>query len=255
MLIDIGKKAYQRIFQVDPHPFLSQKFLQLNRSKVEKFFFLVEDDTKPQIGLILGLQDGHLLSPFSAPFGGFHYNNEILLISRIENFLKDLKEFVKNNEIKQFRITLPPHLYQQSNDIKVINTLIRLGYIIEPPDISSCVYLEKFNNKYKYRRTRESFNEAERNQLSFNNLIHLSEKENAYEIVYHNRLQVHRPIHMTFNELIQTNDLWPIDFFGIRTSSGEMVAAAILYQFPNQTVYSVFWGVNETGRKLKAKRT
>lgn len=251
MLIDIGEEAYYRIFQVDPHPFLSQKFIQLNRSKVEKIIWLVEDNSKPQIGLIVGLKDGNLLSPFSAPFGGFNYNNEILLISKIEHFLEKLKEFIRNNEFKQIKLTLPPQLYQHSNDIKVINTLIRLGYKIEPPDISSCVYLEHFNNKYNNRRTRESFKEAERNQLIFNILYSSKEKETAYRIVSDNRLQVGRPIHMSLNELIQTSKLWPVDYFGINTSTGQMVAAAILYQFPNQTAYAVFWGDNDAGRKLK----
>ena len=57
---------------------------------------------------------------------------------------------------------------------------------------------------------------------------------------------------MTFDDIIATGDLWPVDFFKVTTSSGTLVASAIFYRFDSGICYAVFWGDNEEGRHLRA---
>ena len=92
MLIDTTKSLYRRYFGTDPSPFISEEFLGLVENKTDQLIRLIDENDK-SIGLILGLKDGVLCSPISAPFGGFHYTHEHLLYSIVYDYLSDLKVF------------------------------------------------------------------------------------------------------------------------------------------------------------------
>jgi lysylphosphatidylglycerol synthetase-like protein (DUF2156 family) len=57
---------------------------------------------------------------------------------------------------------------------------------------------------------------------------------------------------MTFQDIINTSELWPVDFFRVDDSKGEIVASAIFYRAHPIISYAVFWGDNEIGRPLRA---
>ena len=76
MITNINASKFNYYFPTDPHQFISEEFIVLNEEKVDKVVRLVQDIKKVQIGLIAGVRGGILLSPFSAPFGGFHFKNE-----------------------------------------------------------------------------------------------------------------------------------------------------------------------------------
>ena len=66
MLTDTTKTQYRRFFYSDPSPYISEPFLGLVENKVERLYRLMDEEER-SIGLILGLKDGTLYSPFSAP--------------------------------------------------------------------------------------------------------------------------------------------------------------------------------------------
>jgi len=191
-----------------------------------------------------------LLSPFSAPFGGFHYRNEYIFISEIEDFLEDLKEYAKTAELKSVYLSLPPLIYLKSFNAKVVNSLIRLGYKMLIPEITSCLNLIEFNYRFSYTTCRNNYKRAVRNKLTFKILNNIEEKRKGYELIWENRSQRGRLIHMTFDEIIQTNSIWPTDFFCIYNEECQMVACAIFYQFPENIAYAALWGDNLIGRSL-----
>ena len=80
MLTDVDPATYGNSFPTNPHPFISEPFIELNRRKAEKVLRLVEEGNKAAIGLVAGVKNGMLHSPFSAPFGGFHFRKEIKII-------------------------------------------------------------------------------------------------------------------------------------------------------------------------------
>ena len=252
MLIEVSAKEYKQYFCSDNHPFISEQFVELNKHKVDKLVRLVTDSGKISIGLVAGIKENMFLSPFSSPFGGFHYRSEHVFISEIEQFLLELRDYVKINNFSKILLSLPPSIYQKSFNAKVINSFIRLGYEILLPEITCFVDLSQFNGRFSYKMSRNNYNTALRHNLIFNALTNQEEKEIAYKIVYENRIQFGREIHMTFDELMQTNNLWPIDFFGVNDSEGQMVASAIFYQFTKDIAYGVFWGDSCKGRSLKS---
>src|SRR5512133_2167864 len=99
MLIECSTIDYKKLFPVNPNPFITEDFLELNKKKTEGLFRLINDADKPSLGLVAGLRNGILKSPFSAPFGGFHFKNSNVYISEIDEFLKSLQQFITSHKL------------------------------------------------------------------------------------------------------------------------------------------------------------
>ncbi len=252
MLSEVSAEQFENLFNIDPHPFISSKFIELNKHKVEKIVRLVKNQQKVSIGLIAGIKEGVLKAPFSAPFGGFHYRNESIYISEIEQFIEDLLLYVKKHEIHRINLTLPPAIYQKSFNAKVVNAMIRYGFRMDLPEITSWVKLQNFKEKFTYKNSGEYYRQAIRNNLKFYHINDIDIKKSAYELIRQNRILFGRPIHMDFDDIISTSKIWQVDFWGVKNPDGLMIASGIFYQFPSKIAYAVLWGDNETGRPLRA---
>ena len=252
MLIEVSAKEFKHRLGTDPHPFISEQFIEFNKWKTDTIVRLIEDKQKVSIGLIAGIKDGILKSPFSAPFGGFHYRNENIYINIIEEYIELLLVYSKNHEIKQVCLTLPPSIYQQSFNAKLVNTLIRKSFDMELPEITNWIELRYFNDVFSHRSSREYYQQSVKNNLLFCTIEEYKEKKIAFDIICENRTRFGRPIHMSFDDIIHMGEMWPVDFFCVKDSKGEMLASGIFYQFPRQISYAVFWGDNEKGRPLRA---
>ena len=82
---DISSTEFDSFFEPS-FVYNTASFARLNASKVIKVHYLAigEDGRRPRLGAIFGERDGRLLSPFSAPFGGFeqHGKQNILFMER-----------------------------------------------------------------------------------------------------------------------------------------------------------------------------
>jgi len=252
MLIEVDAKAFEQYFSNETHPFISKGFIELNKAKVDKIVRLVEDTDKPEIGLLAGISKNIFLSPFSAPFGGFHFKKENMYSNKIDAFILLLKEYIRKNNYTEFRITLPPDIYHQTFNAKCINALNRAGSFHKTPEITSWVDLNNIEDKYTQKNSREYYRQAQRNHLAFEQIVSESDKAEAYHLISENRAKFDRPIYMTLDDLKQMEGLWPVDYFKVTTPEGEMLASAIFYRWKHNVVYAVFWGDNEQGRPLRA---
>lgn len=252
MLFEVNSEEYKRSFNHDPNPFISIPYIQLNSDKVDKLVYLVNNRDKSIIGLAGGIKNGKLLSPFSAPFGGFHYRNEKIHYSKVYEFVNDLKCYVQNNNIKKIELILPPDFYCHSNNAKTINALLRSHYIMLTPDITSLGNLENFAGQFSDRKSRKCYRQALDHGLLFAEAKNLSEKKIAYNIVKENRAWLNREVSVPFNEIMNTSKLWPVDFFIVTNDQEEKLAAAIFYRGHHEIVQAVWWGDTKTGRQLRA---
>ncbi len=252
MLIDLDAKTYRHYFPENPHPFLSEDFLELNRWKCDKIIRLVDDKPRKEIGLITGLKNKVLLSPYSAPFGGFHFRNELIYIGEIDDFLGSLKDYIIKYGYKGIEITLPPGLYHPTFNAKVVNAFIRAEYAALIPEITSWVDLKKFSGEFNQKNSREYYRQAVRNGLTFEMINNPPDMQKAYDLICNNRHKFDRPIYMTFQDIMDTGKLWPVNFFKVSDRDGAMVASAIFYQSRHDICYAVFWGDNDLGRPLRA---
>jgi hypothetical protein len=252
MLIEVDSIEYNRFFPVDPHPFISEHFIELNKGKVDRVIRLVNDNDRPVIGFIAGIRNGLLQSPFSAPFGGFHFRNENIYISEIDSFIRLLQTYVISQEIKGIEITLPPDIYHSSFNAKTINSLIRNGFQLHIPDITNWVNLQQFNGTFTQKNSKKYYNQGSRNGLEFSLAYGVRDMKEIYELICHNRANYGRPIFMSFKDILNTGAIWPVDFFKLCTGDGLMVASAIFYRSHPDICYGVFWGDNEIGRPLRS---
>ena len=248
MLIEVNAKTYKQYFSVNPHPYVSETFIELNKRKVDRVVRLIDDRNNVAIGLVAGIKDGVLKSPFSAPFGGFHFRHNRLYVSVIEHFMSLLKSYVVSLGLKKVEITLPPDIYHHSFNTKMIITLLRSDFSMAPLEITNWVNLRQFTGVFSDNNARTFFNQAVRHELSFHSISEGADKQAAFELVCQNRERAGRPIFMTFDDLMNTSELWPVDYFRVNDNEGNMVASAILYRSHATITQLVFCGDNEYGR-------
>lgn len=251
MLIEITEKDYKNIFPKAPNPFLKPEFLLLNAKKVENLIWLVNDDEKPSVGIVLGKKNNELLSPFSAPFGGVHYKNENVYISVLDSFAKSLKGYCESS-ILDIKLSFPPSIYGHSFNSKMINSLIRNGFLIQTPELTNWVDLQTFQKRFSQKNSREYLNQAVRNNLVFTKLYEYNDYIKCFEVLVDNRKRQGRPVFMDLNQVLETEKLWPIDFFGVYDVNKNIIASAIVYQFEKTVAFAALWGDTEKGRRLRA---
>ena len=252
MIFEVNQQQYRQVFREDPNPFISIPFIILNSRKADKLVFLINKKDKGSIGLIGGIKGKSLLSPFSAPFGGFHYRSEKILYSEVEEFIQDLRIYSGEHEIQKIEIILPPVIYGQTINAKVVNALIRNGFSLQTPDIANYGYLNSFKDQFSDRKSGKSFRQALKHGLIFHEAKEWNEKAIAYDIILKNRIWMCRPMSMNLKEILQVSELWPVDFFKVTTSEGEGLAAAIIYRSHPGIAHVSWWGDNERGRSLRA---
>ena len=69
-ITEMTATEYETLFS-SGHVYNSVSFAMLNATKAESVRYLAVGDHKHRFGIILGERGGRLMSPFSAPFGGF----------------------------------------------------------------------------------------------------------------------------------------------------------------------------------------
>ena len=251
MLVETDISTYRRHFPVDSSPFISERFIELNRDKVDRIIRLVDESGEPVIGLVAGIKDGILKSPFSAPFGGFHFRKENIYISEIDRFLHLLSDYATSRFLKAIEIITPPDIYHQTFNAKIVNSLIRQGYQFIFPEITNWVNLERFDGLFSQKNSREYYRQAQRNNLVFSMAKNERDKERIYNLICENRSKFGRPVYMTLDNILSTGEIWPVEFFKVE-SEKNIVASAIFYRNHHEICYAVYWGDNDEGRPLRA---
>ena len=94
-IIEVNKTEYQNMIPNPFHVYGKAEHADLNIDKVDKIYYLLFKDSKYRLGLIAGIKDYNLISPFSAPFGGFSYINNDIKIQQIDEAVDVLIEWAK----------------------------------------------------------------------------------------------------------------------------------------------------------------
>ena len=136
-IIEVSALEYGNHINSSYHIFNSSEFNDLNKEKCEKIFYLLFKDAKIRLGIIVGLKNDELFSPFSAPFGGFSYLNEDVKIQQVDDAIELLRIWILSKGYKSIYITLPPFIYNESFLSKQLNlpqyliyqTKVRIKYM------------------------------------------------------------------------------------------------------------------------------
>jgi hypothetical protein len=251
MLIDATSHVYRERFNSDPHPFISDGFIEINKHKADQIVRLIEENGSNTIGLVGGIINNTLKSPFSAPFGGFHFNINELFMEEVSKFMTHLKEYIVERNLDKVEITLPPDIYHHSVNTRFVNLFIRNGFNMATPEITNWVDLTLFDGTFTKKEARRNYKKAIRNKLTLQNVTDEKMKSDAFEIITENRKLFGRPIYMTFEDLIEINKIFPVDYFLVRDINNINVGSAIFYRGHTKIVQGTFWADTEFGRPLR----
>lgn len=250
MLIDISEKDFKNYFPHDPNPFVSEEFINLTKHKVDRIVRLVDNGKDVYIGLVAGVKDNTLLAPFSAPFGGFHYKYEAIFYDVIYSFLLKLKEYITAENIDKLKITLSPNVYNPCINTKLVNAFIRLGFEMQTPDIINTVDLRHFEGEWVKSEVRQNCNKALRYGLTFSHVTDEASIKDAYDIISANRKGQKRHIHMSLEDILEVNNIIPVDFFLVKNMRGDNIGSGVFYRGHEKIVQGIFVGDILSSRKL-----
>lgn len=251
MIIDIPNRIYWNHFTTNQNPYISEWFIEIVERKAERIVLLMNNADK-SIGLAAGIKDNIIYSPFSAPFGGFHYSHEHLMYDAILNFLNELKEYVVLNSLSGINITLPPDIYQTNMNAKLIHAFIKSGYVMNTPNIYNWIDLALFDGIWVYNKVSNRCRRAIKNGLSFHFLTETEEDEktDAYNLIKQNRIGKGRKIHMSFEEVKEINSRIPVDFFIVKDKTTSTIGAGIIYRGNSNIAQAIFMGDDLDKRDL-----
>jgi len=244
-IVEISSKEYDLQFGNDQIFYNTAAFNALNKSKCEEIFHLMFKDKKNRLGIVLGLKKKCLISPFSAPFGGFSVIDEKLSVQHIEDAVDALKEYCVLKGVQGLSITLPPLFYKESFLTKVHHVLLQKGFNMESLDLNYLFHLENFSEKYYTeiiaRNARKNLTIALTKEMSFREGSSDEDLMTAYQIIKMNRLSKGFSLSMTAKEVQQTSEIVKVDSF-IVSYEGVDIASAIVYHVTNKIVQVIYWG-------------
>lgn len=241
--VDIIK--YKEFIHTPYHIFASADFNDLNKSKADYVYYLLFKDTKYRLGIIGGVREGIFTSPFSAPFGGFVYIHPDIRIQEIEEAVDCLVQWCNRKNIAQISITLPPYIYAESYISKLTNIFSRKDFLLKKYDLNYHFALSKFDENYVsniWRNARKNLNRALSNQLLFSKCEDIDSKKEAYEVIKKNRDSRGFPLRLTWEQVEETTRIIEADFFLVKDSFSENIAAAVIFRINETIAQVIYWG-------------
>ncbi|MFI5196073.1 MAG: hypothetical protein ACHQD8_03200 [Chitinophagales bacterium] len=242
-LIETGYDEYNLIFNAPYHVFNTAGFNDLNKHKCDGVKYLLFKERKYRLGLIAGVKNNMLISPFSAPFGGFSFLKDSLQISHIEASISLLEEYVLQNNFVGIKLILPPLFYNETFLAKLMNVLYRKHFKTSNLDLDFYFDLDSgiaYNEQIWYN-ARKNLKMSMESVIGFNICENTEEIKEVYGVIEANRIAKGFPMTMKHEEIIATSKIIPADFF-LCYKDGQSIAAAIVYHVNEHIVYVPYWG-------------
>lgn len=240
---EVTAKDYQSVIPNPIHIFNTAQFTDLNRSKCEHVFYLIFKDTKIRLGIIMGLRDNLLVSPFSASFGGLDFVSSDVKLCQIDATIASLINWAEEKGFKGIRIIPPPFFYSEDFSAKVTNCMYRAGF--ETRNLELNYHFQTTDLSETYEQT--IWYNAKKNLKKANSYGLFFEKLNAhqgklaYDVIAQNRGQRGFPLRLSWNDLEKTSSIIPIDFFLVKNTTSS-IGAAIVFHLAPSIVRVVYWG-------------
>ena len=253
-LEEVSAAQYQEIIREPYHVFASASFNNLNANKVESVHYLAFKDSRYRLGFIAGRTQQMLLSPFSAPFGGFTPIYEDIKIQAIEEAVDLTIAWAKEKGINKLKLTLPPPIYFESYLAKMVNVLYRKNFTVATLELNFHFNLTKLTSEYPnaiWRNARKNLAIALASNLFFSQCVTVQEKQTAYSVIKQNRTARGKPLRMQWEQVLATTEVVPVDFFIVKTGEGQAAAAAIVFTVAPQIAQVIYWGDIADFQQLK----
>ena len=240
---DVSKEEYREFV---PNPFSGfdkVEFVELNKCKVEYVKYFIFENNKKRFGLVAGVKDGVLKSPFSATFAIF---SEISRDNKIEHYYNSINALVlwaKSNNCRKIQINTPALSFGESHITKFQNALVNAGFRILDYDINFEFDLEKFNEENYSEQIQRSARKNLKNAIKYNLQFEKTDDiETVYKIIKENRTSKGYPLWMSLDDIRNTESIIKSDYFIVSTSEGKPIAAAYVHNLTTDVCRIVYWG-------------
>ncbi len=244
-IIEVTSKEYGDTIKSPYHVFGSADFNNINIGKADAIHYLLFRNEKNRLGIIVGRQGKVLKSPFSAPFGGFSFVFEKLRIQYLEESIDLLSEWASSAGIESIELTLPPLFYNKDFIAKQINCLWRMGYEFSVIDLNYSFDIKlvgDYINDRMWRNARKNLRVSLEAGLNLVIALDQQNKRVAYEIIAQNRNHRGFPLRMTLEEVRETSELIPADFFIVENCNKLPIASAIVFHISDKIIRVIYWG-------------
>jgi hypothetical protein len=246
-IIETSPENYGMVINKPYHCYNSVAFNVLNQDKCPDLKFLLFNSKKIRLGLIAGITDGVLNSPFSAPFGGFSFIDSDIAISHIDEALVSLNTYCAEHNIQGISITLPPAFYQDSFIGKILNSTYRNNYQTTMVDLNHALFLEDFTGQYLEQTITYSARKNLKTSFgkSFDFVVGKNNEDfkTAYDVISLNRSSRGFVLRMSFDQVFKTSQIITVDHFLVK-DEGKPIASAIVYHVSDHIVQVIYWGDN-----------
>jgi len=240
--LELTAKEYKNLFDKPYHTFISTQFIELQSTRFNSIHYLAFKDSKIQIGIVLAETENRLISPVSAPFGGFNITKPSISISTIETVISCLEDYAINRN-KNIEITLPPFFYSSDFISKCIFVFEKSKFKVSYVDLNYQIQIDlsqEYSEIIDYNAKR-NLKISSNTKYSFTKVTSLSDIERAFEIIKINRETKGYPLRMTLENVLNTIKIIPADFF-ILEMLGKEIAAAQVFHVANNIVQVIYWG-------------
>jgi hypothetical protein len=242
---EVTLTRFSEFVKIPYFAFNSGAFNNLHRAKCDRLFYLLFTDGKYRMGLIGGSIGDKFLSPISAPFGGFTFVAENVRLQHIEESIEALNLWAVQNKFSLIRLILPPVIYHRTFLAKQLNCLWRKGFEISGIDLNYAFELETFNEAYPdniWYNARKNLHRSLAEGLVFIECQTIDEKLKAFEIIKQNRERKNFPLRMSWDQILETIQIIPADFFLVTSQQKTPIASAIVFRISNYIVQVIYWG-------------
>ncbi len=235
-------QQFQLNYPCTTHVFNSVGFSTLNEDKCDELRCLEFKDHKPRMGITLGLRGSLLCSPFSAPFGGFVFAHPDTPLEMVDKAVKSLIRYADLHRLS-LRITLPPAFYHPQLINKQIFCLTANGFRQIYNDVNFHFDLTSFDDytTVLWRNARKNLQRARREPFVFKKAQSQEEIIAAYNTIQQNRKAKGYPLKMSLQQVLDTINVVPADFFNL-SINGANVAAAQVFHVADGIVQVIYWG-------------
>ncbi len=240
---EVDAIAYAEAFSKPSQFFNSAAFNAVNHYKCDKVFYLLFKDTKIRLGIIFGLRNNKLNSPFSAPFGGFEYSSEDIRLQQIDDAIQALINWAKNNQFEGIKIVSPSFFYNNNFLNKIYNCLYRADFEKANVELNYQFPTSKIDENYQntiWYNAKKNLKRSLQSGLKFAKLDS-SEGKIAYDVIAQNRASRGFPLRMTWEQVAETMQVIIIDYFVVQKEN-TAVGAAVIFQVAPDIVQVVYWG-------------
>jgi hypothetical protein len=242
-ILEVDSISYALSFPKTAQVFNSAAFNAMNEYKCEKVYYLIFKDSKVRLGIIFGLRDNKLVSPFSAPFGGFESTSDDIRLQQIDAALTALTTWATTKKFQGIRIVSPSFFYNENFLNKIYNCLYRSGFESNNIELNYHFPTHKFTEDYQttiWYNARKNLKRAFKADLIFKKLPTENAK-NAYDIIAQNRAERGFPLRMTWEQVQESMQVITTDFFVVQKEE-IAIGAALIFHVSDNIVQVIYWG-------------